>query len=264
MPSLDGLSDISIDGDDGDGINAAGDRDGEDAFVPAAELKRIAGSRMEQESPGDAPVMAPLPGFVWYAPYEEQSRLQEQTIMEDARQYNKPYSRPPYCFLCDTIGDDENPYRRGALDLIDEYYRMDPQTLVCYLYRYYEGHVRRLNGNREWAVHIIWAHIRRHDPKLINTLVHEERIINQMIDARVQSLYEVVEDTEEGGGNSRSTKLKRTQPCAKAENQLLKMLRMSQTIHEAKRRALKEASGTTNGSGGGGGGSGGGGGAGKV
>lgn len=252
MSGYDGLSDISIDGDDVDAAPGGGNGGGEDSFVPAAELKRIAGARMAQESPGDAPAMAPLPGFVWYAPYDEQAQLQEQTMMQDVQQYSKPFPRAPYCFLCDTIDDDENPYRIGVLSLVSIYRKVDAQTLVTHMYRYYETHVRRLNGNKEWAFHVIWDHIHDHDPELLTLLTYEERVIMRMIRGRVQSLYETTDSDDAEGGNSR--KPVRTQPCAKAENQLMKMLRMAQQIHEAKRRALKEATGAANGGSNGGGG----------
>jgi hypothetical protein len=255
MPSFDDISDVSLGGDPEDG--------GSDGFLPAAELKRMASAQMAQERPGDgAPPSVPLQGFLWYAPFEAQARQQEQTLMEDVQKYGKPFPRPPYCFLCDSVGDDENPYRQALLTLADEFVRIDEEHVVSLMYRYYITHVKRLNGNKEWATHMIHDHLVFHDPKPLHLLVRQERITQRMIQARVQAMNETLDSssTEQeeggGGGNSRSTRTRMTQPCAKVENQVLKFMRHALHIHEAKRRALKEAS-TASGSGGGGGGSGG-------
>jgi hypothetical protein len=203
-------------GEEGDQVSA-------DAFISAAELKRSATNQVAGAVPEGEVSNEPIEGFAWYSPFAERAREREKALTRQVVQQNKPYYQPPYCYLCDSFddGSNSNPHRTSALLLIDLMLKMDLDEVVKNVYKSYRKNTYPLT-RREWPAETIAEHILIHDPKPLHLMCHRERILNRLVQARVQK----------GGGLD-----------AKSENQIIKTIRLGLQVTETKRRMLKETEG---------------------
>lgn len=225
----DGASQMSSSVEESSGVEAGGGAN-EEAFISADELKRTAAGEMADAEPCEMITMKPLPGFAWRSTFVERAAQQERALVEATREQNRPYFRPPYCYMCETYTPDgqENDYQKGILELISQCPFKGMDYVVYWIYRYYDTHVRPLT-RKEWTTEMIQNHILYHAPDPLILLCHQEHILYRSIDSQVQQLVE--DSTRDQHKKDRTRMLNNTL--------LFKFMQQALRVHTAKHQFLK-------------------------